>query len=260
MLSPTMLKTKRKSRWLVMLGLSLMTHSALAIKSAENVYQMPPPELQAVVDAPRGPLFKLGPQRKTALLISLPGLPSIAEVAQPELKLAGLRINPRTRAASRFDFSNGLSLLDIASGKLREIKGVPAKAQIAETLWSPDEQWVAFSRWDDDGVELWLLDVKKASAHRLIADKLNAVTGSGFSWLNGSEQLLVRLLPRRQALAPEVNAIPTGPNTQETKGGKITQSRTYPDMLKTARDADMLTGPRGWATARVAEGHALLAA
>ena len=31
-------------------------------------------------------------------------------------------------------------------------------------------------------------------------------------------------------------------------------------MAKAARDADMLTGPRGWATARVAEGHALLAA
>jgi hypothetical protein len=25
-------------------------------------YHLPPPELQAVVDAPRGPLFRLGPQ------------------------------------------------------------------------------------------------------------------------------------------------------------------------------------------------------
>ncbi len=31
-------------------------------------------------------------------------------------------------------------------------------------------------------------------------------------------------------------------------------------MAKAARDADMLTGPRGWASARVAEGHQLLAA
>ncbi|MFX8410532.1 hypothetical protein ABTL60_19900, partial [Acinetobacter baumannii] len=64
----------------------------------ESGYQLPPAELQAVVDAPRGPVFNMGPQRKTAVLLTLPGLPGIADVAQPELRLAGLRINPRTRA------------------------------------------------------------------------------------------------------------------------------------------------------------------
>ena len=57
---------------------------------------------------PRGPEFKLGPQNKQALLISLPNLPSITEVSQPELRLAGLRINPKMRAASRVNFSDGL--------------------------------------------------------------------------------------------------------------------------------------------------------
>jgi hypothetical protein len=165
--------------------------------TAEGSYRLPPAELQAIVDAPRGPVFKLGPQRKTALLVSLPGLPSIAEVAQPELKLAGLRINPRTHAASHFDFGNSLSLLDVASGKIRDVSGLPAKPRIAETLWSPDEKWLAFSRWTDDGVELWLLDVKKAHAQRLMDEKLNAVASAGFAWSNGSEQLLVRLLPAR---------------------------------------------------------------
>lgn len=236
-------KSSGKKRWLTLICISVLSalsSPALAGKGIDGGYQLPPPELQAVVDAPRGPQFKLGPLRKTALLINLPGLPSIAEVAQPELKLAGLRINPRTHAASRFDFSNGLSLLDIASGKSREVKGLAGKPRIADTLWSPDEQSVAFSRWADDGVELWLLDVKSASAHRLMADKLNAVTGSGFSWLSGSDQLLVRLLPRRQVKIPVEPSTPSGPNAQESKGGKVTQSRTYPDMLKTAHDANML--------------------
>lgn len=211
-----------------------------AILNSAGSYQLPPAELQAVVNAPRGPQFKLGPQRKTALLISLPGLPGIAEVAQPELKLAGLRINPRTRAASRFDFADGLTLLDLASGKARQVRGLPARARIADTLWSPDEKWVAFSRWADNGVELWLLDVRQATARRLLSDKLNAVAGAGFSWLNGSGHLLVRLLPRRQGAAPQAQTVPTGPNTQESRGGKLTQSRTYPDMLKTAHDANLL--------------------
>jgi len=207
---------------------------------AESGYQLPPAELQAVVDAPRGPLFRLGPQRKTALLLTLPGLASIADVSQPELRLAGLRINPRTRAASHFDFGNGMSLLDIATGKAREVKGLPARLKIAETAWSPDEQWLAFSLWVEGGVELWLLDVKKGTARRLMGDKLNAVTGPGFSWIEGSEKLLVRLAPLRQKELPPPPAVPAGPNMQETKGGKTLQNRIYPDMLRTARDSDTL--------------------
>ncbi|WP_230418792.1 alpha/beta hydrolase family protein [Undibacterium griseum] len=220
---------------------SLATNAAGTAQTAEpGGYRLPPPELQAIVDAPRGPQFKLGPQKKNALLISLPGLPGIAEVAQPELKLAGLRINPRTRAASQFDFGTGLSLLDIQNGQIREVSGLPARARIAETLWSPDERWVAFSRWADDGVELWLLDVRKAVAHRLIAERLNAITSAGFSWSNGSEQLFVRLLPQHQKPLPLAPSIPSGPNALESKGGKLTQNRTYPDMLKTPADADLL--------------------
>ncbi len=205
----------------------------------ENGYHLPAPELQAIVDAPRGPLFKLGPQRKTALMVHLPGLPGIADVAQPELKLAGLRINPRTRAASHFDFGTSLSLLDVATGKSREVSGLPAKVRIAETLWSPDEQWVAFSRWVDDGVELWLLDVRRAQARRLMADKLNAVTSAGFSW-TGSDELFVRLVPQYQKPLPPPSIVPAGPNMVESRAGKGAQNRTYPDMLKTPADSDML--------------------
>lgn len=206
----------------------------------QNAYQMPPPELQAVVDAPRGPQFRLGPQRKNALLVNLPGLPGIAEVAQPELKLAGLRINPKMHAASQFEFGNGLTLLDIASGKTRAVAGLPARPRIADTLWSADERWLAFSLWADNGVELWLLDVEKARARRLFADKLNATTSIGFSWLGASDKLLVRLRPVRPGAAPQVATVPAGPNTLESKGGKLSQNRTYPDMLKTPQDSDTL--------------------
>ncbi len=111
----------------------------------DGKYQMPAAELQALVNAPRGPEFRLGPLNKTGLLISIPGVPSIAEVAQPELKLAGLRVHPRLRAASRTGFSDGLSLLDIASGATRKVSGLPARVQIADMAWSADERWLAFS-------------------------------------------------------------------------------------------------------------------
>ncbi|MDE2428696.1 MAG: prolyl oligopeptidase family serine peptidase [Burkholderiales bacterium] len=220
--------------------LASVSLNAVAGNLNDGNYHLPPPELQAIVDAPRGPLLKLGTQRKHALLINLPGLPGIAEVAQPELKLAGLRINPRTRAASRFEFGNSLSLLDLTNGKMHAVTGLPAKVKIADAAWSPDERWLAFSRWVDNGVELWLLDVGRGSAHRLIADKLNAVTGAGFAWSEGSDKLLVSLVPSHQRPLPPAASVPAGPNSMESRGGKVSQNRTYPDMLKTAYDAALL--------------------
>ncbi|MFZ6861988.1 prolyl oligopeptidase family serine peptidase [Undibacterium sp. Ji67W] len=239
----TMPSTLRRLTPLLLLIASPFCSSADAARTInpnDGIYKVPPSELQAIIDAPRGPIFKLGPQRKTALLMSLPGLPGIAEVAQPELRLAGLRINPRTRAASQFEFGKGLSILDVATGKTLTVSGLPTNPRIADTAWSPDEQWVAFTCWVDAGVELWLLDVKKARAHRLIADKLNATTSAGFEWSSGSEQLFVHLLPLRQKPLPPTPFIPDGPNTLETKGGKTTQNRTYPDMLKTPADSAVL--------------------
>lgn len=211
-----------------------------ALATPASGYQLPAPELQALVDAPRGPLFSIGPKRGTALLTSMPGLPSINEVAQPELKLAGLRINPKVRAASRFEFGDGLSLLDVNSGQIRPVSGLPQNPRIADSAWSADERYIAFSRWGDNGVELWLLDVEKASARRLLQDHLSAIVGTGFTWVGGSQKLLVRLTPAKQAAAPVASTIPSGPNTQQSLGGPASQTRTYPDMLKTPADADLL--------------------
>ena len=219
---------------------SLIVCLAQPVWASDSRFQLPSPELQALVDAPRGPEFRLGPKNKTGLLVNIPGLPSIAEIAQAELKLAGLRIHPKFRTAMRSSFSDGLSLLDIPSGKTRKVTGLPNKIKIADMAWSADEKWLAFSVWGRNGVELWLLDVKQASARPLIYEKLNAVMGAGFSWLNGSDQLLVRLLPRSQKPAPVEPRVPPGPNLQETRGGKLAQTRTYPDLLKNAHDADML--------------------
>lgn len=224
----------------VFLIFSLLLTTATTGFASDSRYQVPIADLQALVDAPRGPEFRLGPKNKTGLLVSIPGVPTIAEVAQPELKLGGLRVHPKLRAATRTAFSDGFSLLDIASGKTRTVTGLPAKVKIADMAWSADEKWLAFSVWGHSGVELWILDVKQASAHRLIAEKLNAVMGAGFSWLNGSDQLLVRLLPHGQKVAPREPRVPLGPNMQETRGGKLAQTRTYPDLLRNPHDADML--------------------
>lgn len=220
-----------------LLGLTLAALLS-PLPAAADGYQTPPPELAALVDAPRTPQQSLSPQQNIVLQISRPGLPSIADVAQPELRLAGLRLNPKMRAYSQFNFGNGLSLLDIASGKSRPVSGLPARPRIADHHWAPDGKHVALSLWGDKGVELWLLDVAAARAHRLGDFHLNASTGSGLAWMG--DKLLVKMLPARQGPAPIASGSPSGPNIQESQGGKLSQTRTYPDLLKTPYDANLL--------------------
>lgn len=217
--------------------------AAPAQQAAPSGYRLPPAALQAVVDAPRVPMLVLSPGRNLATMVQRPTLPGIREVAQPELKLAGLRINPRTYAASRFLFGQGLHLLDLATQKETPIDGLPASLRIADSEWSPDQRYFAFSHHalgDEDnsaGVELWLVDIAKRSARKLGEQALHAVHGKGFAWMPDSLALLVHLKPANPGPAPMASGIPNGPNAQDSQAdGKARQLRTYPDLLKNDDD------------------------
>ena len=60
------------------------------LSAADPAYRTPSAPLAAIVDAPSAPVAVLSPDRTRLLLLDRPEAPSIAELAQPELKLAGL--------------------------------------------------------------------------------------------------------------------------------------------------------------------------
>lgn len=64
-------------------------------------YQMLPKVLADIIDAPQTPWVTTSPDNQWLLFLELPGLPSIEEVAQPELRLAHLRMNSRDNGHSR---------------------------------------------------------------------------------------------------------------------------------------------------------------
>ena len=213
--------------------------AAPAPQAMADGYQLPPKPLQAIVDAPRPPTLFVSPRRDTVAVVQSPSLPGIAVVAQPELKLAGLRIHPRVHAQSRFSFGTGLSLLDIDSGKRLEIEGLPSPLSLATLQWSPDQRWVAFNRVDAaTGVnELWLVERETRHARKLVSG-LNTVGGNGYAWLPNSRGLLIQLQAEGQGEAPVGDATPSGPATQETEASKtVKQIRTYQDLLRNENDA-----------------------
>ena len=240
--------SRRRSAWV---ALPLLACAALAgtwplavlaQAAGSGGYREPVPELKAIVDAPRAPQLTLSPRSDLALLVQMPDLPGIDVVAQPELKLAGLRIHPRVHAPSAFAFGTDLWLMDVASGAQIRIAGLPQPLGLAGASWSPDQRWLAFNRIDraSGGNELWLVDVAARSARRL-AGGLNTVAGGGYAWLPDSSGLLARLQVAAAPALPAADAVPAGPNVQQTDAGAGVRSvRTYQDLLRNENDARTL--------------------
>src|SRR5687768_14091028 len=130
--------------------------------SSPLTYQLPPKAIADVIDAPETPDVSLSPDRRWMLLMGKPGSPPISELAEPELRLAGLRINPRTSGPSRAGHYTDLTLISIEDGRLgarREITGLPPAARIGGVHWSPDSSRIAFTITEEDAIRLWAAGV-----------------------------------------------------------------------------------------------------
>jgi hypothetical protein len=71
------------------------------IQGAENGYQVPPEEIRAIVDAPPTPSLSFSPTKKHMIYLQRRSLPPLSDIARPELKLAGIRIDPEYNMRSR---------------------------------------------------------------------------------------------------------------------------------------------------------------
>ena len=135
-------------------------------------YRLPPQALVDIVDRPLTPRVRVSPDRQWLLLLEQPSLPAIAELAETELRLGGLRFKPRNHSPSRRRPASGLALVRIADRSTRTVEGLPAAARIDDVIFSPDGSHIAFTHTSSDRVELWLVEVATATARRLTATPL----------------------------------------------------------------------------------------
>lgn len=206
---------------------------------AQDQYMVPSQELVDLVDGVRNPSISISPDKSTILLRERPSLPSIEELAQPELRLAGIRINPMTNGPSRPGYVTGLTLRDIETGEDRIVSGLPDNPKIMNVSWSPDGDYFAFLLIMDNSLDLWIADVSTASAEQLFDGQVNdTYYGSPFDWSRDGSSLLVQTVPKNRPAAPERSLLPTGPVVQENIG-ESTPARTYQDLLKDNHDEDL---------------------
>jgi dipeptidyl aminopeptidase/acylaminoacyl peptidase len=199
------------------------------------VYRMPAPELVALVDQPITPAVSISPDQEQMLFMHVPGLMTIEDLAQPELRIAGMRINPRTNGPSRARYYVRLVLRPVAGGSQVPITGLPDKPKLGGVRWSPDASHFAFTNTVDDGIELWVAETASGAARRLTGPRLNAARGTPYYWLPDGKSLAVRLVPAGRGAFPGRSEVPAGPVIQENLG-RVAPARTYQDLLKNPDD------------------------
>lgn len=198
-------------------------------------YQKPPEPVSSLVEAPESPAVSLNDTREWMLLMERPGYPSIEELAQPELRLAGLRINPRTNGPSRSGRYSGLRLKNIRTGKNFSVEGLPENLQADNITWAPGGARFAFTHTASSGIELWVCELEDKTARRITGAVVNdAIRGIPYRWFDVNT-LLVKEVPAERGAVPSVSEVPSGPVVQESSGEKTTL-RTYQDLLQNPND------------------------
>lgn len=206
----------------------------------DGSYRLPPKHIADLIDAPRTPTLIVGPDQQWFLMAHLPPLPPIEEVAQPEERLAGIRINPRTHGPSRSSYANTLTFRRIEDGHERQVVGLPENPKLNSFSWSPDGQRIAFVVTDRNGLTLWSAKLSDGKA-RLVSDQhLNASLGRPYAWLPNNEEFVARVLPAGRGAAPVEPLVPAGPIIQENVGRKA-PARTYQDLLESEFDEELFT-------------------
>ncbi|MEM9544958.1 MAG: prolyl oligopeptidase family serine peptidase [Bacteroidota bacterium] len=200
-------------------------------------YQMPDEDILSLADAPLPPLIRMNSDGTKAVLLYRKAYKSIDELSEEELRLAGLRINPKTNISSRARYYYDIKHYDISSKTETTIEGLPSSARISNVTWSPDEDKIAFTNTAENGVELWFLELAGKKAMKLTDAKLNANMGSVMRWMEDGKSILVKILPKdRPELINTALAIPSGPTVSVNEAGQKAQNRTYQDLLKNSSD------------------------
>ncbi len=200
------------------------------------IYQQPPKKILELADAPLAPSVRIDDKHENMVLLHRNRYKSIAELSEPELRLAGLRINPATNIGSRTNYYQNITLMKVGDQEQKSVTGLPDAPLLANFDWSPDETMMAFTNTTSKGVELWVLDVASASCRKLTDAVINANIESPYAWFADGNSLLVKFIPDdRQPMIDKTHAVPTGPRISVSKGEKA-QNRTYQDLLKDKTD------------------------
>lgn len=200
-------------------------------------YHTPPKDIADLLLARPTPLISADHRGEWMLILGRNSYPPVAELAQPELRIAGLRFNPVNFSPSRQNFITDLSLKNLRTGKEYKIAGLPAPLTAGNITWSPGEDKIAFTNTTSRQVDLYVIDVVSKRAAKVNSTPLNTILGITGQWVD-DKTLLYAVRVQPATAAPLKKPVPDGPAIQENLG-KSAPSPTFEDLIKTPYDESL---------------------
>jgi dipeptidyl aminopeptidase/acylaminoacyl peptidase len=224
---------------------ALLSPAALAgqnhVIHAEG-YLEPPPELAALVDAPRHDrvlLTNLAPDGRFFLNTLSDGPPPLGRLAAPGHRLAGLFVDPAAHRSMTLTTrgSRGLELTDARSGRSTTVR-TPAGARISGARWSPDGGQVAFLASYPRETHVYVADTATGQSRRVTRTPLLATRVTSVEWAGDSRHLFAVVVPDGRGAEPTPPAWPTTPLIRVATPDE-NRLRTFPSLLKDPHEAEL---------------------
>ena len=199
-------------------------------------YKTPPTAILNLANAKPSPTVSINDKGDWMLIMERSAMPTVEELAQPELRIAGLRINPNNFSPSRSTNAIGLSVKDIKTGKDFSIGGLPTNLKASNFQWSPNDDKIAFTQTNAENIDLYVIDLSTKKAIKTNQTPLNIVIND-LSWLDNNSVLYHATVASAKN-APKKMLAPKGPTVQQNMG-KVAASATYQDLIKSPYDEQL---------------------
>jgi len=230
--------------WLTLFAFIALIQPSMSQAQA-NEYRLPPQPVIDIINAPGPPVEFLSPDQQLLLVAEDDNLRAIADLAQPFMKFAGMRVHPHSNSQVRYRFYRNPHILRPADGSIQQLD-LPADAQFGIPIWSYDARFVALPRYTETGVELWVADTQTGSAKDVTGPVVNATLSEGYrqlnkehvvniAWTPDNRHLLVPSIPDHRGAAPQAPLAPVGPLVMQTMNN-YSRERSWEDLSGTPHD------------------------
>src|SRR5690606_20510670 len=95
----------------------LVLCSATLFAQENLTYQRPPEEIARLLEAPLTPFVTFSPDKQWMLQLERSDYPTIEQLSRPELRIAGMRMNPANFGPSRANYIIGITAKRIKDGQ-----------------------------------------------------------------------------------------------------------------------------------------------
>ncbi len=213
---------------------TVLAGGSTALAQPDSAYLQPPQTIMDILDAPPILPAVVSPTGDTIAILSQPSMPALADLAQPMLRLAGYRINPRTNGPHATDGLSRITIRSIRDGTEHAFDA-PRETSLGPPTFSPDGSRLLFLLTRYNGIEAWTMEVATGQARPLSDTSINGAWETPCDWLDDSATVICRFKASARGTPPKAPDVPSQPNVQAHAGGAA-PIRTYQDLLRNPHD------------------------